>query len=145
MYEPKTKVNDASVEKFLEDVPDEKKRKDSFVLLERMRKATGKEPKMWGTSIVGFDSYHYKGKSSEGEWLVLGFSPRVQALTLYAVGHWESHKELLKKLGKHALGKGCLYIKRLEDVDRDVLKDLIGAAVTRSKVVIRAMQSDKRK
>ena len=68
MYEVKTKVNDASVRKFLDGVSDENKRKDSFVLLEMMRKATGKEPKMWGTSIVGFDSYHYRGKSSEGEW-----------------------------------------------------------------------------
>jgi len=140
MYEPKTKVNDANVKKFLEEVPDEKKRKDSFVLLEMMRKVSGKEPKMWGPSIVGFDSYHYKGASTEGDWMIAGFSPRKQALTLYMMGHWEHHKDLLKKLGKHSLGKGCLYIKRLDDVDQTVLKELIDAGFTRSKGLIKKMK-----
>ena len=141
MYEPKTKVNDASVEKFLEDVPDEKKRKDSFVPLEMMRKATGKEPKMWGTSIVGFDSYHYRGKASEGDAGIAGFSPRKQSLTLYMMSGWEYHKDLLKKLGKHSLGKVCLYIKRLDDVDVAVLAELIDAAFSRSKRLIKKMNS----
>jgi hypothetical protein len=140
MYEPKTKVNDASVKKFLDDVPDEKQRKDSFILLAMMRKATGKEPKMWGPSIVGFDSYHYKGASTEGDWMIAGFSPRKQNLTLYMMSGWEYHKDLLKKLGKHSLGKGCLYIKRLEDVDQAVLKVLIDAALTRSKGLIKKMK-----
>ena len=140
MYEPKTKVNDASVKKFLEEVPDEKKREDSFVLLEMMRKVTGKEPKMWGPSIVGFDSYHYRGKSSEGNWMIAGFSPRKQNLTLYMMSGWDHHKDLLKKLGKHSLGKGCLYIKRLEDADQVVLKELIDAAFTRSKGLIKKMK-----
>ena len=129
MAELKTKVNDASVEEFLNGVADEVKRKDSFVLLEMMRKAAQVEPKMWGGSIVGFGSYHYVGKSSEGDWPPLGFSPRKQTLTLYAMGGWEKYTDLRAQLGKHSLGKGCLYIKRLSDVKLPVLEQLIAAAL----------------
>ena len=122
----KTKMNDASVMAFLNKVDDEQKRKDSFEILKIMKQVTKEEPKMWGSSIVGFGSYHYKGASGrEGDWLVTGFSPRKQNLTLYLMGGFNAHTDLLKKLGKHKTSVGCLYIKKLEDVDVKVLKELI--------------------
>lgn len=126
MAELKTKVNDGSVALFLDSIEDDSKRKDSLMLFEMMQKANTEEAKMWGDSIIGFGTYHYVGKSGrEGDWFLTGFSPRKQALTLYAMGHWEPHAELLAKLGKHSLGAGCLYIKRLSDVDLTVLNTLI--------------------
>ena len=126
MAELKTKVNKASVDKFIKSVKDEQTRDDCFKIAEIMQKATKAEPKMWGTSIVGFGSYHYKGASGrEGDWFITGFSPRKQNLTLYLMGGFEDHEELLSSLGKHSLGKGCLYIKRLKDVDIKVLKKLV--------------------
>jgi hypothetical protein len=134
MAELKTKLNDASVAGFIAAVPDEEKQKDANTLLALFRKATGAEPKMWGDSIVGFDAYHYVGKSGRsGDWLLAGFSPRKQNLTLYVYGGWEQHPDLLEKLGKHSLGKGCLYINRLQNVDPAVLEQLIDAAVKRAK------------
>ena len=134
MAELKTKVNEASVTQFIESVADEVKRKDSYMLLEMLRKATKTEPKMWGTSIVGFDVYHYVGKSGrEGDWLLAGFSPRKQNLTLYIMSGWEQHAGLLAKLGKYSLGKGCLYITRLESVNLLILQELINEAVEQSK------------
>ena len=128
--ELKTKVNDASVTKFLEGVTDEQKRNDCFEILKLMKQVTKEEPKMWGSSIVGFGSYHYKGKSGrEGDWMLIGFSPRKQNLTLYLTGGFEAHADLLKKLGKHSTGVGCLYIKKLKDVDTKVLKELIEKSV----------------
>ena len=122
----KTKMNHASVMAFLNKVDDEQKRKDSFEILKIMKQVTKEEPKMWGSSIVGFGSYHYKGASGrEGDWLVTGFSPRKQNLTLYLMGGFNAHTDLLKKLGKHKTSVGCLYIKKLEDVDVKVLKELI--------------------
>ena len=132
--EPKTKVNDASVTKFLNSVGDERKRNDSFEILKMMQQVTKEEPKMWGTSIVGFGSYHYKGKSGrEGDWMLTGFSPRKQNLTLYLMGGFEESASLLKKLGKHKTSVGCLYINKLEDVDKKVLKDLVAESVKRMK------------
>jgi hypothetical protein len=132
--ELKTKLNDASVTKFLESVADEQKRKDCSAVLKMMKQVTKEEPKMWGSSIVGFGSYHYKGKSGrEGEWMLTGFSPRKQNLTLYLMGGFESHADLLEKLGKFTTGAGCLYIKRLNDVDKKVLKELVQASVKRMK------------
>ena len=128
MAELKTKVNDASVAEFLDRVADEVKRKDSQAILEMMRQATKAEPKMWGDSIIGFGSYHYLGKSSEGDSPLIAFSPRKQALTLYVLGGGREHAELLGQLGKHSRGKVCLYIKRLRDVSMPVLKLLIEAA-----------------
>src|SRR5687768_7732569 len=120
----KTKVNDASVTDFLHSVTDEQKRKESFEILKIMKQITKEEPKMWGSSIVGFGSYHYKGASGrEGDWMQIGFSPRKQNLTLYLMGGFNAHTDLLKKLGKHKTSVGCLYIKKLEDVD--VLKELM--------------------
>lgn len=134
MEELKTKVNDASVTTFLDGITDEAKRKDSYLLLEMMQKATKDEAKMWGDSIVGFGDYHYVGKSGrEGDWFLAGLSPRKQNLTLYVLGGWEQHHELRAKLGKHSLGKGCLYIKRLNDVDMSILNELIVEAVQHAK------------
>ena len=139
MSELKTKVNEASVAKFLDSIPDDGQRSDSRVLLELLQKATKTEPKMWGDSIVGFGAYHYVGKSGrEGDWFLAGFSPRKQNLTLYMLGGWEQDAELLAKLGKHSLGKGCLYIKRLADVNGPALKRLIGAALKRAKKIAQA-------
>ena len=130
MAELKTKVNDASVTAFLNKIEDEEKRKDSFEILKIMTQVTKEEPKMWGSSIVGFGSYHYKGASGrEGDWLLTGFSPRKQNLTLYLMGGFNTHTDLLKKLGKHKTSVGCLYIKKLEDVDVKVLKELIKKSV----------------
>ncbi len=137
--ELKTKVNNASVTKFLEGIADEVQRTDSYTLLDMLEKATKSKPKMWGDSIVGFGTYHYVGKSGrEGDWLLAGFSPRKQTLTLYMLGGWEDNAELLGKLGKHSLGKGCLYIKRLEDVQLSILKRLITASVKQAKQLAQA-------
>src|SRR5215208_1268934 len=132
--EVKTKVNDASVTEFLNGVADEQERNDCFEILKIMKQITKEEPKMWGASIVGFGSYHYKGKSGrEGDWMLTGFFPRKQALTLYLMGGFDTHADLLKKLGKFTTGAGCLYIKTLDDVDRKVLKELVQASVRRMK------------
>ena len=132
--ELKTKVNDSSVTKFLEGVTDEQKRNDAFEMLKLMKQVTKEEPKMWGASIVGFGSYHYKGASGrEGDWMLTGFSPRKQALTVYLNHGFDAHKDLLKKLGKYKTGMGCLYINKLDDVDRKVLKELVTASVKRMK------------
>jgi nucleoid DNA-binding protein len=132
--ELKTRVNDASVTEFINTVTDEQKRKDCFEILKMMKQITKEEPKMWGSSIVGFGSYHYKGKSGrEGEWMLTGFSPRKQNLTLYLMGGFDADAALLEKLGKFTTGKGCLYIKKLDDVDKKVLKELVQSSVKRMK------------
>ncbi|MBN1138863.1 MAG: DUF1801 domain-containing protein [Anaerolineae bacterium] len=126
MSELKTQKNDASVEAFLNGVPDEKKRHDSFVLLDLMREVTGQEPAMWGASIVGFGSYRYRYASGrEGEWFQVGFSPRKQNLTIYVMSGFAAYDTLLAGLGKYKTGQSCLYVKRLEDLDLDVLRELI--------------------
>jgi hypothetical protein len=128
--ELKTKVNNASVEGFLNTVEDEAVRKDCFEILKLMKQVTKEEPKMWGSSIVGFGSYHYKGASGrEGDWMLTGFSPRKQNLTLYLMGGFDLHKGPLKKLGKYKTSVGCLYIKKLDDVDKKVLKELVTKSV----------------
>ena len=122
----KTRVNEASVTGFLDSVADEQRRRDSYEILEMMKQITGEEPKMWGASIIGFGSYHYTGKGGrEGDWMRTGFSPRKQNLVLYLMGGLESHADLLSRLGKYTTGVGCLYIKKLEDVDRQLLEELI--------------------
>jgi len=135
--ELKTKVNAASVEDFLNSVTDEQKREDCFEILRLMKQVTNEDPKMWGSSIVGFGSYHYIGASGrEGDWMLTGFSPRKDNLTLYIMGGFDLHQDLLKKLGKHKTsgGKGgCLYIKKLDDVDKDVLKELVAESVKTTK------------
>lgn len=144
MAELKTKANEASVTRFLDTIADEQKRADAYILLDMMQKATKAEPKMWGSSIVGFGDYHYVYASGrEGDWFLVGFSPRKQNLTLYGASYgWEQFPTLLDKLGKYSLGKGCLYIKRLEDVDKPTLKKLLGEIV---KVAKKRAQADAKK
>jgi hypothetical protein len=129
MAEIKTKVNDASVEEFLSTVADEQKRKDCFEIIKIMKQVTKKEPKMWGPAIIGFGSTHYKYESGrEGDMPQIAFSPRKQNITLYIGVGDSSNNPLLKKLGKYKTAKVCLYIKKLADVDRDVLQELIADA-----------------
>lgn len=127
----KTKETNASVEDFINAIPDEQKRKDSFVILEMMTKASGDEAKMWGSSIIGFGNVRYKSPntSREVDWFKIGFSPRKANLTLYLVSGIKQHEEALTKLGKHKTGGGCLYINKLADIDLKVLKAMIGASL----------------
>ena len=133
MAEMKTKVNEASVEGFLSKVEDEQKRKDCLEIIKIMKQVTKKEPKMWGPAIIGFGSYHYKYESGrEGDMPQIAFSPRKQNLTLYIGIGDNAENPLLKKLGKYTTGKGCLYIKKLTDVDRSVLQELINESFKKS-------------
>ena len=126
----KTRVNDASVTDFLNSIEDEQKRKDSLEILKMMGQASKQQAKMWGPSIVGFGSYHYKYESGrEGDMPLISFSPRKQNITLYIPGGIEKNEELLKDLGKYSTGKYCLYIKRLQDVDVDALKKLMSESL----------------
>jgi hypothetical protein len=127
MAAPKTTVNDANVEDFINSVEDGVKKRDSFTLLKLFSKVTGEKPRMWGSSIIGFGSYHYKSEKSrqEGDWLLTGFSPRKQNLTLYLISGFDNHQALLSDLGKHKTSVGCLYINKLADVDLAVLEELI--------------------
>jgi hypothetical protein len=126
MAELKTQRTGASVEDFLDSVPDERKRQDSFAIQELMRDVTGEEPAMWGPSIVGFGSYRYKYASGrEGEWPLVGFSPRKRNLTLYIMSGFEDYDPLLAQLGKYKTGKSCLYINKLEDVNLATLRELV--------------------
>ena len=130
MAELKTKKSNASVKKFLDSVPDQKKRQDSFVILDLMKKITKEEPKMWGPSIVGFGNYHYKYESGrEGDWFITGFSLRKQNLTVYIMSGFKKFEKLLEKLGKYKLGKSCLYINKLEEVDIRILEKLVFESV----------------
>ena len=133
MAEIKTKPTSASVEDFINNVMDEQKRKDSFVLLEMMKKAIGEEPKMWGSSLIGFGNVRLKSPATgrEVDWLRIGFSPRKANLSLYLAGDIQKHAVALKKLGKHKTGVGCLYLNKLEDVDLKVLKGMIDASLNR--------------
>ncbi|MBI5946220.1 MAG: DUF1801 domain-containing protein [Chloroflexi bacterium] len=134
MAELKTKVNKASVTDFLNGIKDEEKRADSFEILKLMRQVTKQEPKMWGPSIVGFGHTHYIYESGrEGDSFTVGFSPRKQNLTLYVMGSFNPHKELLEKLGRHKTGVSCLYINKLKDVDLKVLKELLKQAYKAAK------------
>lgn len=126
MAELKTQKNEKSVTAFLESVQDEGRRKDSFVVLDLMEKATGEKPFMWGDSIVGYGQHHYKYASGhEGDWPLAAFSPRKQNLTLYILPGFDHYEEILSRLGKYKTAKSCLYINRLSDVDLDVLKELV--------------------
>jgi len=130
MAELKTKPNEQSVEAFLNSVEDEKKRQDCLTILEIMKQITKAEPQMWGTSMVGFGTYHYKYESGrEGDWFVAGFSPRKQNLTLYIMAGFSRYDELLSKLGKFKTGKSCLYINKIADIDLKILKELITQSV----------------
>lgn len=125
----KTTQNDLDPVEFIQRVEDDNRREDSAYMLELMGKLTGDSPKMWGTSIVGYGSYHYKYDSGrEGDFMKVGFSPRKQNLTLYIMPGFQRYDELMSKLGKYKTGKSCLYIKKLEDVDIEVLKELISSS-----------------
>jgi hypothetical protein len=131
MAEVKTKIRRTSVDKFLKGIRDEKKREECHQVLKIMKRATKAEPKMWGTGIVGFGDCHYVYNSGrEIDWFVAGFSPRADSLTLYFTGGLD--RTMLKKLGKYKTGKNCLYINKLEDVDKKVLSSLIAKAVQSS-------------
>jgi len=126
MAEIKTKSNNQNVAKFISNVVDVQKLKDSKAIIKLMKQVTKEEPKMWGGSMVGFGSYRYKYDSGrEGDWFITGFSPRKQNLTIYIMPGFDKYDSLMKKLGKHKTGKSCLYISKLEDVDTKVLKELI--------------------
>lgn len=131
MSENKTQKNNASVIDFLNGLPDEKKRQDCLTLLEMMSEITDLEPKMWGASIVGFGDVHYKYASGrEGDWFKVGFSPRKQNLTLYMMDGFPKYQDLLAKLGKHKTGVSCLYIKKLSDVNIDILRQMIAQSIS---------------
>jgi hypothetical protein len=130
MAQLKTTPNDQSVNAFLDGIQDETKRRDSYTLLALMAQVTGQKPLMWGDSIVGFGRYHYHYASGrEGNWFLTGFYPRAQNLTLYIMSGFSGFDDLMSKLGKHTTGKSCLYLKRLADIDLDVLSELIKQSV----------------
>ena len=130
MAKTKTTETQNSVQGFVSQVEDEAKRKDSNVLLELLEKETGFNPKMWGSSIIGFGSYHYKYASGhEGDAPLVGFSPRKNAIVLYLACDFDGKETLIDKLGKFKAGKGCIYIKKLSDVDIPVLKEMVKASI----------------
>ena len=130
MAELKTQPNDQDVDRFLNSIADAQQRQDCRAIVELMRDVTGAEPKMWGENIVGFGSYHYRYASGrEGDWFLSGFSPRKQNLTLYLSYGFDQNSELMLHLGKHKVGKACLYIKRLDDIDRATLRELVRRSV----------------
>ncbi|MFD2629811.1 DUF1801 domain-containing protein [Oceanobacillus kapialis] len=130
MYEQKIKENDAKVEAFIETVENPKKRADAYRLLEIFTETTGYQAKMWGDSMIGFGSYHYKYKSGhEGDAMLVGFSPRKAKFSLYFATGDTERENLLERFGKHKTGKACVYINKLDDVDEEVLKELITQSV----------------
>lgn len=136
MSELKTQKNDKNIQQFIEGLENKRRREDSLVLLELFSQVTGADPAMWGDSIVGYGAYHYKQKSGqEVDWFVSGFSPRKQSLSLYILSGFHAYSEQLDALGKHKLGKGCLYINKLQDIDLDVLRELIRLDWHRAKVL----------
>jgi hypothetical protein len=134
MAENKTKPTSGSVEDFLNSVKDDEKRKDSFVILEMMKKASGEQPKMWGASLVGFGDVHITSASGrEVDWFRIGFSPRKANFSLYLSLNIKEHAASLEKLGKHKTGVGCLYFNKLADIDIKVLKDLVNTSLKKKK------------
>ena len=130
MSENKTRPTDQKVMEFLNSVEHKTRRADGLTLLKMMEEITGEDAVMWGSSIVGFGSYHYKYESGrEGDMPLVGFSPRKQNLTLYIMAGFKRYEELLAKLGKHKTGKSCLYLNKLADVDQKVLREMVAASV----------------
>ena len=130
MAEAKTRPTKVKVRDFLNKIPDAERREDCFAVAKMMEEITGEKPQMWGPSIVGFGTYHYKYASGrEGDWPVAAFSPRKGDLTLYLMPGFENRDELMSKLGKHKRGVSCLYVKRLSDIHIPTLKKLIKASV----------------
>ena len=135
MAENKTVKTGASVDEFMAGVENKRRREDGLVLLEMMRDVTGLEPEMWGPSIIGFGSYHYRYESGrEGDMPLIGFSPRKQSLSLYIMSGFGEYEELLGRLGKHKTGASCLYINKLADVDMAVLRELVSRSVEHMRV-----------
>ncbi len=129
MAELKTKETDRSVEAFLAAIPEAEMRKDCQVIAQIMERVVKTKPKMWGDSVVGFGTYHYRYASGrEGDWYLTGFSPRKNALTLYIMAGFTQYDAFMDKLGKYKTGKSCLYVKRLSDIDLSVLEELIEAS-----------------
>ena len=135
LAEIKTKQTSQSVEGFINTVKEDQKRTDSFVLLELMKKESGEDAKMWGTSIIGFGNKRYKSPTSgrEVDWFVIGFSPRKANLTLYLMINHKEHEDAIKRLGKHKTDGGCIYINKLEDIDLNILKGIINASLKQIK------------
>lgn len=130
MPENKTQKTKASVAAFLDTIEDEAKRRDAKIIDKLMREVTGDKPALWGPSIVGYGAYNYRTSDGrEHAWMLTGFSPRKNALTLYIMAGFSQYDALLQKLGKHTTGKSCLYIKKLTDVDRQVLRELVTRSV----------------
>ena len=139
-----TVVTDASVPKFLAGIADVQQRLDCLVLEGIFAKLTKQSPKMWGGRIVGYGEYSYVGRSGRaGDWYVAGFAPQKGTLTLYMLGGWAHDKTLLARLGKHSLGMGCLYLKRLADVDPKVLKTLVADALRRARSIAPTMMNQR--
>jgi hypothetical protein len=131
LYELKTKQNDNSVLEFIESAGSKRKREDAYRLLDVFTEETGFPAKMWGPSMIGFGSYHYKYKTGhEGDSFLAGYSPRKAKISLYFAPGDEEREELLKKFGKHTTGKACVYINKVDDIDEDVLRELIQASIT---------------
>lgn len=129
----KTQLTNASVEEFLNGIVDDQQRADSIKIDEIMQRVTGEKPKMWGPAIIGYGLRHLKYDSGrEMDWMVTGFSPRKDNLTLYVLNGTEEQDKLLSKLGKHKTGKGCLYIKRLSDVDVNIVEQIVASSTKRS-------------
>lgn len=130
MAEPKTQPTEQDVQQFLDAIEDPQRRSDSLAMDRIMREVSGEPPQMWGPSIVGYGRYHYRYDSGrEGDWMATGFSPRKNALTLYIMSGFSRYEELMNELGKYSTGKSCLYVKKLEDVDLAVLKQLIAQSL----------------
>lgn len=126
MAELKTKPTEQPVLAFLNRIENDTRKQDCLTVMELMKDVIGEEPRMWGDSIVGFGSYHYRGKSGrEGDWMLVGFSPRKQNLTLYIMAGFEQYDALMSKLGKFKTGKSCLYVNKLADVDLQILRELV--------------------
>ena len=130
MAQLKTQPNNQSVEAYLNTIEPQQKQEDCFAILKLMQEVTGETPQLWGDSIVGFGSYHYKYASGrEGDWFVTGFAARKKSLTLYIMAGFDDYDDLMSKLGKHTTGKSCLYIKKLKDVAQTVLRELVKQSV----------------
>ncbi len=130
MAEAKTKQTDQAVEEFLASVENDKRRADAEVVADIMTRVTGAPAKMWGSAIIGFDTYTYKYESGKtGDWMITGLSPRKSSLSVYIMPGFDAYADKLAKLGKYKTGKSCLYINKLEDIDLEVLEDLIATSV----------------
>ncbi|MEM9672692.1 MAG: DUF1801 domain-containing protein [Bacteroidota bacterium] len=127
----KTQPYNRNISEFLSKVENPQKREDCFTLLDLMKEETGEEPQYWHSNMVGFGQYHYKYASGqEGDWFLTGFSPRKQNLTIYIMSGFERYEELMEQLGRYKTGKSCLYVKRLSDIDLDILKELVRESVS---------------